>query len=209
MPLAFNSAEVFPRALNPLLLQLPAAFGLAGASGLNATLPLFLTSLLSRLGYVHLAAPFTALQSDIAFYGLLVLTVVEIAADKIPIVDSGFHAVMLPLAAASGAILFAVEAGTIKTADPGLLIILSLLAGAATAGTVHVSRATVRPVTNLALLGPVASGVEDVLSAALVIAAFLLPVVLPVLLLLIGLLAYLLITRLRRRRRAPARARQP
>lgn len=137
------------------------------------------------------------------------LTVVEIAADKIPIVDSAFHAVMLPLAAASGAILFAVEAGTIKTADPGLLIILSLLAGAATAGTVHASRATVRPVTNLALLGPVASTVEDVLAAALTIVAFLLPVVLPVLLLVIALLVCLLITRFRRRRQAPARVGQP
>ena len=190
--------------MNPALLQLPAAFGLAGASGLNATLPLFLTSLLARLGYVHLSGPFTALQSDFAFYGLLVLAVVELAADKIPVFDSAFHAVMLPLAAASGAILFAIQTGTIRSADPGLVIVLSLLAGAMTAGAIHASRATARPVTNLALLGPVVSSVEDLLATLLTIAAFLLPIALPVLLLAIGLAAYLLAGRHRRSRRAPA-----
>jgi len=195
--------------VNPALLQLPAAFGLAGASGLNATLPLFLTSLLARLGYVHLAGPFTALQSDIAFYGLLVLAVVEIAADKIPVVDSAFHAVMLPLAAASGAILFAIQAGTIRGADPGLVIILSLLAGAVIAGGVHATRATARPVTNLALLGPVVSTVEDVTAGVLTLAAFLLPVAVPILLLTAALGIYLLVGRFRKARRAPASVRQP
>ncbi|TMF51962.1 MAG: DUF4126 domain-containing protein, partial [Chloroflexi bacterium] len=93
--------------MNPALLTLPAAFGLAGASGLNATLPLLIVSLLARLGLVHLASPYDALASDIAFYGLIVLAVVEFAIDKIPALDSVGHAVMLPVAAASGAILFA------------------------------------------------------------------------------------------------------
>src|SRR5207302_1518814 len=85
--------------LNPALLTLPAAFGLAGASGLNATLPLLIVSLLARLGLVHLASPYDALASDIAFYGLIVLAVVEFAIDKIPALDSVGHAVMLPVAA--------------------------------------------------------------------------------------------------------------
>src|SRR5205807_7188754 len=52
---AFELPGDLSKTVNPALLQLPAAFGLAGASGLNATLPLFLTSLLARLGYVHLS----------------------------------------------------------------------------------------------------------------------------------------------------------
>ena len=47
--------------MNPALLQIPAAFGLAGASGLNATLPLLIVSLLARLGLVHLAHVKTAI----------------------------------------------------------------------------------------------------------------------------------------------------
>jgi hypothetical protein len=57
--------------MDPRLLALPAAFGLAGASGLNASLPLLIVSLLARAGLVHLAPPFDALQSDVAFYGIL------------------------------------------------------------------------------------------------------------------------------------------
>jgi hypothetical protein len=193
--------------VSPALLQLPAAFGLAGASGLNATLPLFLTSLLARLGYVHLSGPFTALQSDLAFYGLLVLAIAELAADKIPVFDSVFHAVMLPLAAASGAILFAIQTGTIQGADPSLVIVLSLVAGAVTAGAVHATRATARPVSNLALLGPVISSVEDVLAALVTFVALLLPVVLPVLLLVVAGAVYLLVSRFRRSRQASAGAR--
>ncbi len=132
--------------MNPALLQLPAAFGLAGASGLNATLPLLIVSLLARMGLIQLASPFDALESDIAFYGLLVLAVIEFAMDKVPALDSVGHAVMLPVSAAAGAILFASQTGTIKSMDSGVAVLVSLLAGGAIAGTVHVTRATIRPV---------------------------------------------------------------
>jgi len=102
------------------LLQLPAAFGLAGATGLNATLPLLIVSLLARLGLIHLASPYDALDTDIAFWGLLVLAVVEFAIDKVPALDSVGHAVMLPVAATAGAILFASQTGTVTSVDPGL-----------------------------------------------------------------------------------------
>jgi Domain of unknown function (DUF4126) len=173
--------------MNPALLQLPAAFGLAGATGLNATLPLLIVSLLARLGLIHLAPPYDALASDIAFYGLLVLAAVEFAMDKVPALDSVGHAVMLPVSAAAGAILFASQTGTITSMDSGLGVLVSLLAGGAVAGTVHVARATVRPVVNLAFLGPPLSLVEDVTSAALSLAATLIPILVPFLLVLIVL----------------------
>jgi Domain of unknown function (DUF4126) len=184
--------------VNPGLLALPAAFGLAGATGLNATLPLFIVSLLARLGLIHLAPPYDALASDIAFWGLLVLAVVEFAVDKVPALDSVGHAVMLPVAAAAGAILFASQTGAISSMDSGLGVLVSLLAGGAIAGTVHVARATVRPVVNLAFLGPAASVIEDSTSAALSLAATLAPVLVPFLLVLI----VLAVTVLWERRRA-------
>jgi hypothetical protein len=168
--------------VNPTLLQLPAAFGLAGATGLNATLPLLIVSLLARLGLIHLAAPYDALASDIAFYGLMVLAVVEFAVDKVPALDSVGHAVMLPVSAAAGAILFASQTGTVTSMDPGLAVLVSLLAGGAISATVHVVRAGVRPVINLAFVGPPASLVEDVASAALSFAALLMPILVPLLL---------------------------
>ncbi len=178
--------------MNPALLQIPAAFGLAGATGLNATLPLLIVSLLARLGLIHLAPSYDALQSDVAFYGLIVLAAVEFAIDKVPALDSVGHAVMLPVAAAAGAILFASQTGTITSMDSGLSVLVSLLAGGAIAGTVHVTRAAVRPVVNLAFLGPPLSLIEDATSAVLSLAATLAPLLVPFLLVLIALGAMLL-----------------
>jgi uncharacterized protein DUF4126 len=178
--------------MNPALLQIPAAFGLAGATGLNATLPLLIVSLLARLGLIHLAPPYDALQSDVAFYGLIVLAVLEFAIDKVPALDSVGHAVMLPVAAAAGAILFASQTGTITSMDSGLSVLVSLLAGGAIAGTVHVTRAAVRPVVNLAFLGPPLSLIEDATAAVLSLAATLAPLLVPFLLVLIALGAMLL-----------------
>src|SRR5438552_6701951 len=146
--------------MNPALLTLPAAFGLAGASGLNATLPLLIVSLLARLGLVHLASPYDALASEIAFYGLIVLAVVEFAIDKIPALDSVGHAVMLPVAAASGAILFASQTGTVTGVHPRLAVLVSVLAAAGLSSPVHVARAPVRAVAHAVRLGPPLSLLE-------------------------------------------------
>ena len=147
-----QTARGNPR-MNPTLLALPAAFGLAGASGLNASLPLLLISLLARLGLIQLAPPFDALQTDVAFYGILALAVVETTVDKIPALDSVGQALMVPLAATSGAIVFASQLGAIQQVDPGLQVVISLLLGGGTATAVHLTRSAVRPVLNLALLG--------------------------------------------------------
>jgi uncharacterized protein DUF4126 len=165
--------------VSPALLQLPAAFGLAGATGLNATLPLLIVSLLARLGLIHLAHPYDALESDIAFWGLLVLAVIEFAIDKVPALDSVGHAVMTPVAIAAGAILFASQTGTISSVHPGLLVLASLLVGGAVSGTIHVSRAAARPVLNLGLLGPPVSFIEDAASATLSLTAALIPILVP------------------------------
>src|SRR5437899_10899516 len=130
---------------------LPAAFGLAGATGLNATLPLLIVSLLARLGLIDLAPPYDALGSDIAFYGLLVLAVIEFTVDKVPALDSVGHAVMLPVAAAAGAILFASQTGAVSSVNPGLGVLVSGLACGGKAGAVELTRSASRPVANMGL----------------------------------------------------------
>ena len=184
-------------------LNIPAAFGIAGASGLNATLPLLTMSLLARVHVIRLDSPFDALQSDVAFYALLGIGVLEFLADKIPVVDSIGHVVMLPVSAVSGAVLFASQSGTVHGLHPDLLVILSLLAGAATAGSVHVSRTAARPVANLALLGPVLSLFEDIGAVLLVLAALLAPILIPVLAVVLFLVIRFALKRMRKRRPSP------
>ncbi len=187
--------------MSPGLAQLSAAFGLSGATGLNATLPLLVVSLLARLGLIHLAPPYNALESDIAFYGLIVLAVIEFAIDKVPALDTVGHAVMTPVAIAAGAILFASQTGKVTWIHPGVAVLVSLIAGGAISGTVHVTRATARPVLNLGLLGPPVSLIEDAASAVLSLVAALMPLLVPVLLALLVL--GLMLLRARRRAAHP------
>lgn len=188
--------------MDPRLLAIPAAFGLAGASGLNASIPLIVVGLLARVGLVHLATPFDALESDPALFGLACLAVVEFAADKVPALDSVGHLLMAPVAAASGAIVFGSQTGAIQQVDPGLTIVVGLVAGGGTATAVHVTRAAVRPVANLALLGPVVSLLEDTASGLLATAALLAPVALPLLAAAIVLVVWAVRRRRARRREA-------
>jgi Domain of unknown function (DUF4126) len=190
--------------MDPRLLALPAAFGLAGASGLNASLPLLIVSMLARAGLIQLAPPFDALQSDVAFYGILCVAILEFATDKVPALDSAGHFVMAPLAAASGAIVFASQAGTIRQVDPGLTVVASLLIGGGTATAVHVTRATARPFANVVLLGPVLSVLEDAGAAILSFGMLLAPLLVPVGLVGLGV-AVAAVWRHRSRRRAALR----
>ncbi len=194
--------------MDPRLLALPAAFGLAGASGLNASLPLLVVSALARAGLIQLAHPFDALQSDVAFYGILIVAVLEFAADKVPALDTVGHALMWPLAAASGAIVFASQTGTIQHVDPGLTVVISLLVGGSTATAVHATRATVRPALNLLLLGPVASILEDAGAVVLSLAALLAPFLLPLVVVAMGAAVWELQRRRSRRQAAEAAMRQ-
>jgi hypothetical protein len=113
---------------------------------------------------------------------------------------------MLPVSIAAGAILFASQTGAVTSMDPGLSVVVSLLAGGAIAATVHVTRAAVRPVANLVLLGPVVSLVEDAGSATLTFAAVLVPILVPLLLALL-VLAAVMLWRRRRTTRTPATSR--
>ena len=188
--------------LGTALGSLLAAFGLSGAAGLNAWLPLFASALLARLDVVELAAPFDDLTSTTALVVLGVLTAADFVGDKIPVVDHVLHAVGTVIAPASGAVLFTGQTG-LETELPTLV---AVLLGGATAGSIHAARAAVRPAataTTGGLGNPVLSLGEDVGSLVLVVTAFVLPL-LAVLLLVVLLLALVRAwRRFRGRRRAP------
>jgi hypothetical protein len=161
--------------MDPLLLGTASAFGLAAASGLNASLPLLIVGVMARLGLLTLAAPFDALASDIALGGLALLALGEIAADKIPGADTVVQVIQTPLTLGAGAILFASQNSMIESLSPGLAILVGLL----TAGGVHTLRAMARPAINVATMGiggPVASLAEDIGAVCLTVLALLVPV---------------------------------
>jgi uncharacterized protein DUF4126 len=153
-----------------------AAFGLSGAAGLNAWLPLFASALLDRLDVVELAAPFDQLSSTAGLVLLALLTTADFVGDKIPLVDHVLHLVGTVVAPVSGAILFTGQTGL----ETDLPTLAAVLLGGITAGTIHAGRSTVRPVSTATTGGvgnPVLSLTEDAGSLVLVVIAFVVPLV--------------------------------
>lgn len=163
-----------------------AAFGLAGAAGLNAWLPLFTSALLDRLDVVELGQPFDELSTTAGLVVLATLMVADFVGDKVPVVDSILHAAGAAIAPISGAALFTGQAG-VETDIPTLA---TVVLGALTAGSVHGARAAFRPAATATTAGagnPLVSFVEDVVSGFLTLVAFLLPLL--AVLLVLGMLA--------------------
>lgn len=157
-----------------ILSHLFSAFGLSGAAGLNAYIPLLAVGLLNRLGYLNLAEPYTLLASTPILVVLLILAVLDFVGDKIPAVDHGLHMVGAIIHPIAGAIVFASQSQVIQGMHPAL----GLLAGMLMAGGLHATRAAVRPVATTTTAGmgnPVVSFIEDATSLMLTLLAIFLP----------------------------------
>jgi hypothetical protein len=172
--------------------------GIAAAGGLRAFLPLFVIGIAARAGIAELDPRVAWLSSDRALLALGIATVVEIAGDKIPIVDHALDAIGLalrPLAAALGAYSVLVHWPT-----PWAQILALLLGGGALA--LHVAHAKLRLGSTAATAGhanPLLSVIEDGTALMLLAVAILAP-----LLILAAVAAFAWLLTRRRRRAATA-----
>jgi hypothetical protein len=154
--------------------SLLAAFGLSGAAGLNAWIPLLAVSLLGRAGQLELADGYDWLESTPALVVLTAAFVLDFVGDKVPAIDSLLHAAGTVVHPAAGAIVFA--GPTEIPTDVPSIVLFAL--GASVAGSLHATRATIRPVSTTMTAGagnPVLSLAEDVVSAVLSFVAVLAP----------------------------------
>lgn len=152
------------------------AFGLSGAAGLNAYIPLLLVAVLGRLGVVHLGEPWTILTQTWAIVLISVLLVVELVVDKVPGADHVNDVIQTFVRPAAGAILFAANAGVITDAHPAIPLVLGLVV----AFSVHATKAAARPVVNASTLGvgaPVVSVIEDFISIVTSVVAIFAPLI--------------------------------
>ena len=183
--------------------------GLASAAGLNAYVPLLVLALLARwTELVQLPAAWAWLQDPWSIGVLVVLLVVEVAADKIPGVDHVNDLLQTVVRPVSGGLV--VGAGTDQASlvqDPSAWVSsgdwVPVLVGAGIAFGVHLLKSGGRAVVNTTTAGlgaPVASTGEDVLAVALSLAALLLPLLVLVLLVVLVVAAVRLRGRARRRR---------
>ena len=180
--------------------SLLAALGLSGAAGLNAWIPLLAVGLLSRGGELELADGYDWLASTPALLLLGAAFVLDFVGDKVPAVDSLLHAVGTIVHPAAGAIVFA--GPTEIPTDVPSIVLFAL--GASVAGSLHATRATIRPVSTTMTAGagnPVLSLAEDIGSAVLSVVAVFAPILGAVALLAVVVVAGLWWRRVRRSRR--------
>lgn len=175
----------------PLLPALLLGIGLAASSGLRAFLPLFALAAafhfrafgLQPTGY------FAWLGSDLALGALALATIIEMAGDKIPVVDHALDTVGTVLRPAAGALA---AGAVLNSNDPATGALLGLILGAPLALGVHGAKATTRGASTVSTMGianPIVSVLEDVVVIATTAAAFFVPILVPVLL---GVAAWLL-----------------
>jgi preprotein translocase subunit YajC len=184
-----------PRELQ-IVLALLAGVAIAAAAGLRAFLPLFLIGLAARFELIGLHANVQWLTDTNVLIALGAATVLEIAADKIPIVDHALDSVatfIRPVAAWIGA-----YAMLIHWPAPWAAAVATLLAGGSLA--LHALKGVVRVGSTASTAGtanPAVSATEDAIAFSLVAMAVLVPAL--ALALIIGIVWFL---RRRRRRRS-------
>ena len=162
------------------------AFGLSASAGLNAYIPLLVVSLLARFtDLFKLSDGWRALESWWIIGLLIVLSLVEFFADKIPAVNHINDIVQTLVRPTAGAILFAASTDVVTDLHP----ILAIAAGLLVAGSVHaVKSMVVRPAVTVTTAGagdvPV-SILEDVIATTLSVLSAVIPVLVAAILLIL------------------------
>ena len=170
-----------------LLTGIFTAFGLSASAGLNAYIPLLLVGLIARYTeLMKLSAPWDTLANPWIILMLCVLVIIEMLADKVPVVNHLNDVIQTLIRPAAGAVAFAASSNVVTDISP----VLALACGLLVAGTVHVAKAgAVRPVVTATTGGtgniPV-SIAEDIISTVLSMLAIVLPVLIGTLLVVVA-----------------------
>jgi hypothetical protein len=170
-----------------LLTGIFSAFGLSASAGLNAYIPLLVISLVARFSnLIQLSSPWDTLTNGWVIALLVILSVVEFFADKVPAVNHINDAIQTFVRPVAGAIVFAASAKVITDIHP----VLSLAAGLLVAGGVHAAKSVaIRPAVTATTAGtanvPV-SVAEDVVATIVSLLAVIVPVMISVILILVA-----------------------
>lgn len=155
--------------------QYALAYALTTTAGLRGFLTLFAASVAAHYHVIHPSAGFTWLGADGTLIVLGIFALLELTADKFPVVDHALHTISFALRPVAAAILVG---GTVNTSTPGELVGL-MAAGALNALVVHSSSATARAAstaTTFGLANPALSIVEDVVAIGGLIVTFAYPI---------------------------------
>ncbi len=165
-----------------VLFGILSAFGLSASAGLNAYIPLLVVGVIAHYtNYIKLNPPYDLLANPYVLIVIGVLLIIEMLADKFPVVNHINDLIQTFVRPVAGAIAFAASTNIITGINP----IVALICGLLVAGSVHVAKsAVVRPTVTATTGGagnvPV-SIAEDITSTIVSLLSILVPVVIAVL----------------------------
>ena len=123
----------------PLVIsQVVMGIGLAASAGLRAFLPLLIVGVAGRFEVLPLSDTFDWLASTPALVVFGVAVVVEVLADKFPVVDSALDSIQVFVKPVAGTIL---AASVITELSPLQTAVLALATGGVVAGGVQLAKA--------------------------------------------------------------------
>ncbi len=165
------------------LLGVFSAFGLSASAGLNAYIPLLIVGVLAHYTkLIQLRAPWDLLANPWILIMLGILLIIEMLADKIPVVNHINDLIQTIVRPAAGAVAFAASTNVIQGVNP----VLAMACGLLVAGSVHLAKSVaVRPLVTATTAGagnvPV-SIAEDLTSTVVSFLSILLPIAIAILL---------------------------
>lgn len=182
------------------MFELLTGLGLAMPAGLNAYIPLLALGIADRyFGLVNLAAPYDIIATPGGLAVITILLVVELFADKVPLVDSLNDLIQSAIRPSSGAVVLMASTDSVDFVNP----IFAMSLGLIVAGVVHMVKMAIRPAITATTGGvgnPLVSAAEDGAAIGSSIIALIAPVL--VLFMVIGLVVTIIwLLRNRRRRR--------
>jgi len=147
--------------IGPLAFQVAMGIGLAASAGLRAFLPLLVISIAGKVGWVPLADRFEWLATWPAVIVFGVAVVMELLSDKIPLIDNLLDTLQVWIKPVVGALL---AVAVLTELEPLPATVLGIMAGASSAGIVHIVKAKARLLSSALTAGignPILSLIED------------------------------------------------
>jgi len=127
--------------MSDALIGIPVGLALSTAAGLRVFVPLLLTGLAAKLGYLALTPSMAWIGSDGAVLAFATATVLEVGAYYVPWFDNLVDTIATPAAITAGVIT---TAAVTPELSPLLRWTLAILAGGSSAGLVQVATALLR-----------------------------------------------------------------
>ena len=184
------------------LLGIPVGLALSTAAGLRVFIPLLITSLAARSGYLALTPGMSWIASDAALVAFATAAIVEIGAYYVPWLDNAVDAIATPAAITAGIIEMAAVTPDLP---PLLRWTVAIIAGGGVAGFAQLGTILLRLKSSTLTAGtgnPIVATAELVGSLAMAVLALLAPLVAAVLVLILLVVLARRMMRRRGRRRA-------